>query len=217
MPGGSVASILDLSSVGGVMPYSDSIYDRLVCGVVKELRPQRVLDVGVGAGKYSGLVRGMCDAHLTGIEVHWPYLEQFNLADLYDEMWAFDVMDLVEYRRAISFDLVILGDVLEHLRRSDGMDLLDYFFYRSKHVIVVYPDLYVQEGDPWGNSFEAHISLWTPADFERFHPVIRSNGVMSFVMFDGLIEHEARTRDLSALTKGSSVTPSLPWSSSELS
>ena len=199
------------------MPYSNSTYDQLVSEVVREIRPQRVLDVGVGAGKYSRLVRSVSDAHLTGIEVHFPYVDQFNLTDLYDEIWVLDVMDLVAHRRAINFDLVILGDVLEHLRRSDGMDLLDYLCYRSGYVIGVYPELYVQEGEPWGNPFEAHISLWTPADFERYDPVIRSNAAMSFVMFDGLVEHEPSAPDLAAIRNGSSVKPSLPQSPSQRS
>lgn len=60
---------------------------------------------------------------------------------------------------------MIIGDCIEHMRKSEGLDLLNFLIYRSKHIVVVYPDRFQQ--DDWeGHAAEAHISTWSKADFE---------------------------------------------------
>lgn len=172
------------------MPGSVDVFDRMVWDVFREIGPGTVLDVGAGYGKYSRIVRAAIPgAHLTAIEVHRPYIEKFQLSAIYDEVWEMNVVELLERRVACNFEVTILGDVLEHLRRSDGLDMLDYFFYRSGYVIVVYPEEWVQE-ECFENPLEAHVSYWTPEDFARFRPVVRVSNGQVFVMFDGLYRSE---------------------------
>ena len=45
------------------------------------------------------------------------------------------------------FDLVIIGDCIEHMRKSDGVDLLNFLMYRSGYICVIYPEAYIQ--DDW--------------------------------------------------------------------
>src|SRR5258708_964797 len=81
-------------------------------------RPASILDVGAGAGIYEQLLRPhLPDARLIAIEVWAPYVEQFRLADRYDEVIIADVTRLGELPQV---DVVILGDVLEHLNHLDA-------------------------------------------------------------------------------------------------
>lgn len=87
----------------------------------------------------------------------------------------------------LAFDLAILSGVLEHLKRSDGQDVLDYLYYQVGRVVVVFPVDYAQ-GYVNGNPWEAHVSAWTQEDFARFSPVVHAIDNMVLVMFDGLRE-----------------------------
>lgn len=86
---------------------------------IAALGPVTVLDVGAGAGTYATLLAGSEVTHLTAIEVFEPYLERYGLAELYDEVILGDARttDLPVA------DVVILGDVAEHMTREEALDL----------------------------------------------------------------------------------------------
>jgi hypothetical protein len=59
---------------------------------------------------------------------------------------------------------VIIGDCIEHMRKSAGLDLLNFLIYRTGYTVLLVPENYVQ--DDWeGHAAEAHISTWTIHDF----------------------------------------------------
>jgi hypothetical protein len=63
-----------------------------------------------------------------------------------------------------TYDAVILGDCIEHMRKSVGLDLLNFLVYRSRIIIVKFPVQMIQ--DPYqGHKNEAHISVWSEHDF----------------------------------------------------
>jgi hypothetical protein len=78
-----------------------------------------------------------------------------------------DARNLPDLEKPIEADLCIIGDVLEHLPQSDGLNLLNYLVYRVKITILIIPlDLAQEE---WmGHSQEAHISNWYPSNFSSF-------------------------------------------------
>jgi hypothetical protein len=54
------------------------------------------------------------------------------------------------------------------MRKSAGIDLLNFLIYRAGYICVIYPDRYVQ--DDWeGHAAEAHISTWSLADFNDWN------------------------------------------------
>ena len=80
--------------------------------------------------------------------------------------------------------------MLEHFRKSRGVDLLDYLYYRTKHILLVIPVDYVQ-GSWEGHGAEAHISVWRPEDFQNYRAsliVARTDGGQEtlLVMINGL-------------------------------
>lgn len=154
------------------MPVSAMVFDQHIAQLIERMRPASVLDIGPGAGKYGRIIRmlgerGLPLETLSAIEIDQSYIDSFELAKVYDDVQLGDAADLPDTGPDAQWDLVILGDVLEHFRKSRGSDLLEYLYYRTKYVIVVVPIDYIQ-GAWEGHHAEAHISTWYAADFARF-------------------------------------------------
>ncbi len=145
------------------MPYSGGLFDDLARKVMGLVAPQTVLDIGAGAGRYGKMARECCPAvRLTAVECEQEYVDRFGLRAVYDEVrpcpasWLLSEVDA-------SWDMAILGDVLEHMRKSEGLDLLHFLVYRTRYIWAVWPERYVQ-GSYNGHASEAHISVWTLSD-----------------------------------------------------
>ena len=81
---------------------------------------------------------GLCDTQLLAIE---PDAEMNPLLheNGYNEVVNRGAEHLYETPNAI-FDFVILGDVLEHFKYSDGLDLLQYLNYRAAYILIITPE-----------------------------------------------------------------------------
>jgi hypothetical protein len=76
----------------------------------------------------------------------------------------------------------MIGDCIEHMRKSCGVDLLNFLIYRAGYICVIYPDRFVQD-DVDGHAAEAHISTWSQADFAAWDVIHHSwNGMHMFLI-----------------------------------
>ena len=170
------------------MPFSSSIFDDDMGKIVALLQPATVCDIGPGAGKYARIVRNVANehqftSHLTAVEIDDSYVSRFDLRSLYDTVIIGDATNLMKNPQC-RFDLVIFGDCIEHLKKSDGIDLLNFLIYRSGYICIVYPDSYVQ--DDWeGHAAEAHISVWGPQDFSGWEVLHRTRSKMHLFVIKG--------------------------------
>jgi len=152
------------------------------------LKPATVLDIGPGAGKYGKMIReattkGGFVTRTTAIEIDESYVEQFDLRQVYDEVIVADASSIID-RPQIRFDLAIIGDCIEHMRKSAGLDLLNFLIYRTGYICVVYPHEWVQ--DDWeGHAAEAHISTWSIADLSGWDVIHHSWGGMHMFLIKG--------------------------------
>ncbi len=139
-------------------------FDELTLFVLSLIKPQRILDIGSGEGKYGRLIRSRPEfsaVHLTSVEYEQerkPQLLQIGYNDV-RSMSALDLFNKPEE----TFEVVILGDVIEHFKKSEGMDLLHYLNYRSEYIIIVTPEA-MPMSTP--NFYEGHNSLWRPHDMQ---------------------------------------------------
>lgn len=152
------------------MPYSENVFDKKVSEILMKISPNVLHDIGAGAGKYGKLIGAIgIPTRKIAIEIDPEYIERFGLKDLYDEVWNIPAIDLINPKYFdIDFDMVIIGDCIEHLRKSDGIDLLNFLVYRTRYVIIQYPVEYVQNSYE-GKFQEAHISVWSEDDFKNFN------------------------------------------------
>lgn len=118
-----------------------------------------VLDVGPGVGTYATLLRSILpQAEYTCIEVYEPYVHRYNLKGLYQKVIVENVVD-VDLPEA---DLVILGDVLEHVTYDDALILWSRARRAARRAVLLsLPIIHYEQGEVDGNIYEAHLYHWT--------------------------------------------------------
>lgn len=154
------------------MPSSNPENKRWVLKKIKEINPKTVLDVGTGEGHYLEFIKSFVDSNIIvdGIEVWEPYVEAFNLKDRYDNLFVEDAREFNNY----AYDLVILGDVLEHMIESDAVDLWNKISKQAKYAIISIPIIHHPQDAYGGNPWEVHHEEdWnTNRVLNKFHSII---------------------------------------------
>lgn len=151
------------------MPSSNLALAPTIIHLVHVTQPHKsVLDIGPGRGKYGLLLREYLNEPpeiLDAIEVEPSYVTE-RLRAVYDEVFLDDVRNWS--RQDLGFyDVVLLVDVIEHLDKSDGLELLGRIPGR---VVICTPEEFFSNG-PGLPPSEEHRSLWTKADFESVRTV----------------------------------------------
>ncbi len=148
------------------MPSSNLLVAPTVLHLINQVHEPggRILDVGPGWGKYATLIREYVDptAKIVGIEAWQPYVKEHRLDKLYDPILVGDVLNMADALLA-SFPVVLMADVIEHLRLDDAMSLLDRI---PGWVIISTPRDFFSNPASCPPP-EKHVSHWTPAAFER--------------------------------------------------
>jgi hypothetical protein len=159
--------------LGADMPVSLNVFDSKVKEMIRLCEPASVLDIGCGAGKYGKIVRSI-EAETgrtiakTCVEIEKEtVIDRYQIDRIYNNVINDDAVALpIRYPR-LTGDLAIIGDMIEHLTKSQGIDLLEYLQYRFRHIILVVPVDWVSF-DYKDHLHEAHISIWRPVDIARF-------------------------------------------------
>jgi SAM-dependent methyltransferase len=143
------------------MPTSEQWQIPRVLDVLVSERPQTVLDVGTGHGKYGYLAREYANPmRVDGVDAVPP---RFSA---YDHFYLGDLRELAQLLPAEPprYDLALLIDVIEHLEKEEGHRLLTELLLRARRVLVATPwGFRAQEVS--GSPFETHRSGWFPWDF----------------------------------------------------
>lgn len=103
----------------------------------------------------------------SGHRHHQRVVQRFDLRNLCDEVINEDAARLAKRYPALTGDIAIAGDVIEHLTKSEGVDLIEYLQYRFKHIFLVIPVDWVSL-EYQDHRYESHIAIWRPADIARF-------------------------------------------------
>ncbi len=124
--------------------------------------PASVLDIGVGCGTYGKVLRELDPKPwLIGVEAWLPYVDRFGLTEIYDELVVADVRELFTGRwryRWPRVDVVILGDVLEHMTVNEARKVwAQACVMARKAVYLSIPIIHYPQGHEEGNPFEEHI------------------------------------------------------------
>jgi len=162
------------------MPSSTWVHSSDVQQIVFKLKPQSILDVGVGFGRWGFLLRELLDIFrgryareewktcIDGVEVFESYITPMHRY-LYDKIMVGDAEKLVQGMAPNSYDVIILGDVLEHFEKEQGKDFLNGCCCVVKKAVIVcipigkgYP-----QGTVLGNVDETHRAVWEFVDFEN--------------------------------------------------
>ncbi|HEY1395024.1 methyltransferase domain-containing protein [Roseateles sp.] len=148
------------------VPYSDGQGKNAALDWYRQIAPATVVDIGAGSGTYAKLMRppGRTWPHDSAFWIAYeawePYVGEYGLEDLYDDVRVGDARVYAHYT-AFSADLVIAGDVLEHMPRADAQRLIADFKRAAANLIVSIPVLHLDQGAVYGNPYETHVDHWT--------------------------------------------------------
>lgn len=143
------------------MPHSDAQGKPWALSTYLEIQPATIIDIGPGAGTYAKLMRPHHEAHWIGIEAWAPYIAEYGLDDLYDIVHVADARLIDWSWFSTVSDLIIIGDVLEHMTTRHASVLLDRLKRHAGNLLVSIPVLHLDQGAIGGNPFERHVDHWT--------------------------------------------------------
>lgn len=152
------------------MPYSLDIFNKHVGNYVSKVNPTSVLDVGAGAGKYRDIVTSACPgAAIDAIEPFDQYINQFNLRSKYRNVFNTSMEDFFAIDVVHKYDIIMFGDVLEHLYLQEAIGMIDAALYRCRFAFLIWPTNLPQDGDNYGNVYEMHKCNFFLKDLDRFN------------------------------------------------
>lgn len=161
------------------MPVSTSGHISHCVMLILNCAPRSVLDVGCGFGLWGFLCRMYLDVmpervqprdwkiRVDGLELFEPYIQAHQRA-LYDSIFIADIREAAPALEC--YDLIIAGDVIEHLDKDDGKTVLRVLYEKARKALLVNIPL----GDGWdhgevhGNPGEVHRSRWEYEDFVAY-------------------------------------------------
>lgn len=119
----------------------------------------KILDVGACDGKWRKLLPEY--EIMDAVEVFKPNAD--NIQNLYRNVYCTDICKL----NYPFYDLIIFGDIIEHLTVSDAQMVLRTAKKKCTDMIVAIPYLY-EQGELYGNPYEIHIQAdLTPEIFDK--------------------------------------------------
>lgn len=125
------------------------------------------LDVGACDGKWADLLNDYLI--MDGIEIYQPNIGKHKLNNKYRRVFLGDIRKF-EYKR---YDLIIFGDVLEHMSVEDAQKVLEYAYPRCKNFLVAVPYQWVNRSH-YGNPWEVHIQDdLTPENVLERYPCLK--------------------------------------------
>lgn len=153
--------------------------------VIVDRHPSAVLDAGIGFGLWGCLLRQYLDVwsgriqpnewatRIDGIEIDERRIQR-HARHLYTDIFVGDVRELVPRRAAAQpYDVILFGDVIEHLPKDDGRALLDAAAGLAGQLVVVRIPL----GDGWRREGreepDHHRSQWYADDFSSYPCTVR--------------------------------------------
>ena len=109
-----------------------------------------ILDVGAGCGTYYNLLHDYFNT-MDAVEVFKPNIKEYYLENKYRYVYNCDIKDF-EYPY---YDIIIFGDIIEHLGVNEAQEVLKYAYTRCKEMIIAVPYL-CEQGECEGNVYEIH-------------------------------------------------------------
>lgn len=146
------------------MPFSDAENKEIVKHWIDTINPQFVLDIGAGAGAY----RTLCEdnhAHWTALEAWAPYVTQFALNERYDVVI---ISDARYFNFDIPIDVIIMGDMLEHMKKYEAKRLINNAKKHANFLIISVPLVHLEQEAYEGNWFEEHVDHWDYEEMKLF-------------------------------------------------
>ena len=113
---------------------------------LQSVTPSSVLDIGAGSGNTGRLAREAGVNRVDAIEIFGPYIEDFMLGDVYDEIFHGNALNLLPGFKSLGahYAVITMVDVFEHFTTDEAIELLKWCSLVADHIVVVVPWNYKQ-------------------------------------------------------------------------
>ena len=136
------------------MPTSPPENKPWVLEKIVQVNPTTILDIGPGEGTFADLLKNVLpNAVIDGVEIWEPYITKYNLVNKYNNIIVRDVREHDDF----NYDLVIFGDVLEHMSEEDAIKVWEKASKQAKYAIISLPIIHYPQGEYGGNPYEVHV------------------------------------------------------------
>lgn len=127
-----------------------------------------ILDVGAGSGTYYNLLYDFYK-NMDAVEVFKPNIENYELESKYREVYNVNIKDF----KYCDYDIVIFGDVIEHLTVKEAQKVLKYAYNHCLEMIVAVP-YELEQDEVAGNKYEIHKQPdLTPKNMLERYPMLK--------------------------------------------
>ncbi len=138
--------------------------------IIHRTKPESVLDIGIGFGKYGYLAReylelwdgrgkyGDWQRVIDGIEAFEEYVTPLH-REVYSHVFVGNALEVVPVLER-TYDLALLIDVFEHFTFEEGNRLLDSLMEKAANVLISVPKWLSGQRAAFGNEFETHKFHW---------------------------------------------------------
>jgi SAM-dependent methyltransferase len=147
-------------------------------------QPANILDIGCGQGTYKNLFldnETITASNWVAVEVWEPYIRKYALTEKYNQVINQDARTL-PWPELGQWDLVFMGDVLEHMTKEESQVLVDSALNHTKWILISIPIVYLPQGADHGNQFEIHVKPdWSDEEVRESFPNIVEHHVEGII------------------------------------
>jgi len=145
---------------------------RLLPALEKEIlgsNSSRLSLLDLGCGKES-LLKHFSNKinYSVGVDNYAPYIEESRRKGIHKNYVQGDVLQVLKSLDDKSFSIVVALDLVEHLPKNLGWELIRQMERVAKHKIIIYtPNGFVPQNEFDGNIQQTHLSGWEAGELRR--------------------------------------------------
>jgi SAM-dependent methyltransferase len=177
------------------MPSSHPYQLNEILELIIETNPGKLLDIGIGFGKYGFLAReylelwqpdavyGDHKRQIDGIEAFEAYLTPLHHL-IYNHIYTGDAKEVLP-TLSDRYDLILMIDVFEHFTYEDGLKVLEQCRRCGRNILISVPMVMSVQDEVFGNPYETHRYNWSRRDFSRIPDKFFVNNSKSTICYIG--------------------------------